>query len=62
MGAKIQAFENFQTPISSYYPLPLMYKSLFYPFKSSVFSYSSLKYILSIKVPNKDSKKSYLTK
>jgi hypothetical protein len=24
MGAKIQAFEIFQTPFSSHYPLPLM--------------------------------------
>ncbi len=28
MGAKIQAFDIFQTPLSSHYPLPLKYEKL----------------------------------
>jgi hypothetical protein len=28
MGAKIQAFDIFQTPLSSHYPLPLRTESL----------------------------------
>jgi hypothetical protein len=42
MGAKIQAFDIFQTPLSSHYPLPLKYDLLiswmyFWNFYSQVF-------------------------
>jgi hypothetical protein len=33
MGAKIQAFDIFQTPLSSHYPLPLRKQAAFYALK-----------------------------
>ncbi len=31
MGANVQAFDIFQTPLSSHYPLPLIVKIILYP-------------------------------
>ncbi len=42
MGAKIQAFDIFQTPLSSHYPLPLTGNILFYSFFKSAYVFFTI--------------------